>query len=177
MARRMFHPLVYEINTRCWIRGLSAQFGRPVTLGSVPEAEFERWQKLGFTHIWLMGVWTTGARARAEALRHPDLRAAYQQVLPDWTEADVGGSPYAIGAYEVPAALGGETGLQMIRQVLHEHGLKLILDFVPNHLGLDHPWLNERPELFASSPTPIPDSFQQQTLTGTRWFAHGKDPY
>ena len=40
----------------------------------VPASEFAEWQKLGFTHIWLMGVWTTGPRARAEALQHSELR-------------------------------------------------------------------------------------------------------
>ena len=57
-----------------------------------------------------MGVWTTGPRARAEALKPPELRSAYDQVLPGWQEADVAGSPYAIGDYQVPAALGGEAG-------------------------------------------------------------------
>jgi hypothetical protein len=171
------NPVLYEINTRCWLRDLSDAHGRPITLTNVPDSEFIRWQNLGFTHIWLMGAWTTGPRARAEALKHPDLRSAYRQVLPDWTEADVGGSPYAIAAYEVPASLGGESGLQQFRQRLHSGGLKLLLDFVPNHLGLDHPWLIDRPELFISSPTPIPDSFLQQTPAGPRWFAHGKDPY
>src|SRR5205823_1016840 len=101
----------------------------------------------------------------------------YHEVVPDWTEADIAGSPYAIGDYEVPAALGGEAGLQFFRQTLQARGLKLLLDFVPNHLGLDHPWVNERPELFVQSPAAIPDAFQQQTPGGTRWLAHGKDPY
>ena len=28
----MTHPILYEINTRCWLRELSDQLGRPVTL-------------------------------------------------------------------------------------------------------------------------------------------------
>src|SRR5947207_7358076 len=125
----MRHPLLYEINPRCWLRELSKQRGQPVTLADVPEAEFARWRALGFTHIWLMGVWTTGPRARAEALKHPELRRVYDEVLPNWTEADVAGSPYAIADYQVPEALGGETGLRNFREKLHAHGLKLLLDF------------------------------------------------
>ena len=53
-------PLLYEVNTRCWLNELSEGSGTPVTLANVPDAELARWQKLGFTHIWLMGVWTTG---------------------------------------------------------------------------------------------------------------------
>ena len=104
----MNHPLLYEINTRCWLRELSRQFGAPVTLGSAPDAEFARWRQLGFTHIWLMGVWTTGPRARSQALEHPHLRAAFDTILPGWRDEDVGGSPYAIADYKVPQTLGGE---------------------------------------------------------------------
>ena len=111
----MNHPLLYEINTRCWLRELTQQHGAPITLANVPEAEFARWRRLGFTHIWLMGVWTTGARARARALEHPQLRAAFDTILPGWHDEDVGGSPYAIADYQVPHALGGEAGLKKFR--------------------------------------------------------------
>jgi len=170
-------PLLYEINTRCWLRALSETSGATVTLANVPDSEFAEWQKLGFSHIWLMGVWTTGPRARAEALKHSELRRAYDQVLPGWTEADVTGSPYAVGNYQLPATLGGEAGLQAFRWRLREHGLKLVLDFVPNHLGLDHPWVKDQPELFVQSPTEVPGTFPQMTPAGLRWLAHGKDPY
>ena len=138
-------PLLYEINTRCWLRALAEKSGSAITLANVPEAEFAAWQKLGFTHIWLMGVWTTGPLARAEALTHSELRKAYDQALPGWTEADVPGSPYAVGDYRVPDTLGGEAGLRSFRERLQRHGLKLVLDFVPNHLGLDHLWVKDRP--------------------------------
>jgi hypothetical protein len=173
----MPHPLLYEVNTRCWLRELSEKSGTAVTLASVPDSEFAKWQELGFTHIWLMGVWTTGPRARAEALRSPELRRAYDEVLPGWTEADVAGSPYAIGDYQVPSGLGGEAGLRELREKLRGRGLKLVLDFVPNHVGLDHHWVSQRPELFVYSPTAAPGTFAQQTGAEVRWLAHGKDPY
>jgi hypothetical protein len=173
----MAHPLLYEINTRCWLRELSEAHGQPVTLGSVPEAEFLQWQRLGFTHIWLMGVWTGGPRARAQALASPDLAKAFSEALPDWTEPDVGPSPYAIAAYRVPASLGGEKGLDDFRRKLNAHGLKLLLDFVPNHLGVDHPWVQDRSELFVNSTRAEPDTFPQQTVNGLRHLAYGKDPY
>ena len=173
----MSHPLLYEINTRCWLRALSQKSGTAITLANVPDSEIAGWVRLGFTHIWLMGVWTTGPRARAEALQHPELRKAYDQLLPGWGDADVGGSPYAIGNYQVPAALGGEAGLGAFRQRLHAQGLKLVLDFVPNHLGLDHAWIVDRPDLFVQSPTEVPGTFRQETGGRLRWLAHGKDPY
>ena len=173
----MPQPLLYEINTRCWLRALTEKRGSAITLADVPASEFAEWQKLGFTHIWLMGVWTTGPRARAEALQHSELRRAYDLVLPGWQESDIAGSPYAIGDYQVPPALGGEAGLRTFRERLRDHGLKLVLDFVPNHLGLDNAWLRERPDLFVQSASETPGTFGQQTGAGSRWLAHGKDPY
>jgi hypothetical protein len=171
------HPLLYEINTRCWLTELSRRAGRRVTLAEVPAAEFAQWRRWGVTHVWLMGVWTTGPRARAEALNSADLRRAYAEVLPGWTAEDVGGSPYSIAAYSVPAVLGGDEGLAAFRAELHRLGMKLILDFVPNHLGLDHPWLRERSELFVQAGGAQSGVFVQPTATGQRWIANGKDPY
>jgi len=173
----LVHPLLYEINTRCWLNELSEAAGRTVTLANIPTSEFANWQRLGFTHIWLMGVWTTGLRARTEALESPDLRRAYDEVLPGWKEADVAGSPYSIAAYEVPRHLGGDSGLAKFREALHQHGMKLVLDFVPNHLGLDHAWLRDRPELFVQSSGKQAGVFAQETKAGSRWIANGKDPY
>src|SRR5438132_4907763 len=111
VSRFTFHlmfPLLYEINTRCWLRELSDQAARAVTLGNVPEQQFEQWRRLGFTHIWLMGAWSSGPLARAQALAHPSLRQSYSEVFPGWLEEDVAGSPYAIADYRVAQSLGGE---------------------------------------------------------------------
>jgi len=173
----MSQPLLYEINTRCWLRELSEANGRGITLGNIPDAEFREWQRLGFTHIWLMGLWKGGPRARAQALSSSGLAQAFSEALPGWSEADVGPSPYAIAAYEVPASLGGEQGLKEFRRKLKSLGMSLLLDFVPNHLGLDHPWVEKRPELFVQSLQPETDTFLQTTPAGPRYLAHGKDPY
>ncbi len=170
-------PLLYEINTRCWLRELSEESGCAMTLANIPEPQFEQWQRLGFTHIWLMGVWSTGPRARAQALEHLGLRQCYSEASPDWVEADVTGSPYAIADYHVSPSLGGDEALAQFRAELHAHGMKLVLDFVPNHLGVDHSWLSLQPELFVQSTTQAPETFAQKSSTGTFWLAHGKDPY
>ena len=36
--------------------------------------------------------------------------------------------------------LGSEAGLLMLRQALDEHQMQLVLDIVPNHCGVTHPW-------------------------------------
>jgi glycosidase len=166
-------PLTYEINIRCWLRERSQFSDFPLTLANIPDSEFREWQRFGFTHVWLMGVWTSGPRSRAVALAVNDLEKVYGSGI---CEADIAGSPYAIAEYQVPESLGGEAGLQQFRRKLHEHGIKLLLDFVPNHVGLDHPWLKERAGLFIQSPNECPEHFAQPTNDGIYWIAHGKDP-
>ena len=173
----MNHPLLYELNTRCWLRELSERTGKTITLANVPESEFAGWRRCGFTHIWLMGLWQTGPRSRAQSLAQPATRRACRELLPDCTDHDIVGSPYAIADYQVSPALGGEAGLMIFRKKLHAHGLKLILDFVPNHVGLDHRWVIEQPDLFVQNSVHAPGFFLQSTRQGARWLAHGKDPY
>lgn len=170
-------PLVLEIHLRCRLTELSRAAGAPVTLANLPDTELDAWQQPGTTHVWLMGAWTSGPRSRAVYLRHPQTPAHLQEALPDWTEADVIGSPYAIGDYQVPAALGGDAGLAALRERLRARGLGLMLDFVPNHLGLDHPWLARHPDYFVQGAGPADDCFRQETDHGPRWLAHGKDPW
>ncbi|MDA0812705.1 MAG: alpha-amylase family glycosyl hydrolase [Verrucomicrobia bacterium] len=172
----MNHPLLLELNTRCWLRELSTAAGVPLTLAAVPDSEFTRWRKLGFTHLWLMGVWTTGPRSRQVSLSSPSLQREFDRALPGWTEADVGGSPFAIAGYTVPGEIGGITGLQDFRHRLHQYGIKLVLDFIPNHFGLDHPWIKERPELFVQA-----NEDHEGSIVGGRdgapvYLCHGRDP-
>jgi hypothetical protein len=169
----MTSPFLFEVHTRQWLHGLSQKWGREIDLYAVPEDELDAWENYGFTHIWLMGVWPTGTQSRKQALTHPDLRRAYTEALPNWADVDVVGSPYAIASAHVAPAFGGDEALALFRERLAERGMKLILDFVPNHLGLDHPWVQSKPELFVSSATPVPEAIQ----SGNRWILHGKDPW
>jgi len=172
----MSYPMVYEIDARCWLQALSARLDEPIRLGNVPATELDRWREGGFTHVWLMGVWTVGPRTRAAGWKNPQLRQQCADALPDFKPTDLAGSPYAVAAYRVPRELGGESGLKNFRQQLNRHGLKLLLDFVPNHVGLDHPWLAQHPEWFVHRDTRAPGAFRQAGPAGELWLAHGKDP-
>ena len=179
------NPVVYEINTRCWLWSLSEAAGKDLTLAEVPKEQFEFWRDLGFTHIWLMGVWRTGPRGRAHSLNLPEFRE------PAFACDEIAGSPYAIADYEVSPSLGGNRALSKFRQRLSKYGIKLILDFVPNHLGHDHHWLAQKPELFVHSRLKRSETFRSQpvgvrasaqrtarpTQRRPRWFAYGKDPF
>ncbi|MDB6040076.1 MAG: Alpha-amylase, partial [Verrucomicrobiales bacterium] len=140
-----------------------------------PEEEFFKWSEFGFTHIWLMGVWKTGPRAREHALESFRQHWTSDPTLAGFSEADVVASPFAIHSYEVPEEFGGDEALAIFRKRLHRHGLKLLLDFVPNHVGLDHPWLIEQPALFVRGPNSFSGTFRVENTLDH--IAHGKDPF
>lgn len=181
--RRRRNPLLLEIATRPWLARFSREAGRNVPLQDVPDEALDEIAHAGFDAVWLMGMWTTGPKAKALALGYPDLRSTYDRLLPGWTEDDIGGSAYSISAYEPPHTAGGRDGLRRLRERLNERGVGLVLDFVPNHMGIDHPWLNDRPGLFVrgakEDPARAPlDWFTHVTPDGEeRVFAHGRDPH
>jgi glycosidase len=172
----MVRPLVLEINTQCWLRELSENANRAVTLATVPDGEFVAWKNSGFTHIWLMGIWTTGPKTCAASLARPELRELCREAFGPGGEEHLGSSPYAIADYTAANFTGGPDALAQVRARLRQHGIGLILDFVPNHFGLDHPWIEEKPGLFVQSPHERPETFPVATPDGTIWVAHGKDP-
>ena len=176
------NPTVYEINTWAWLTDLSSQAGARVTLADVPQAEMERIASYGFDGLWLMGVWQRSRGARRVSQTYPGWQEAYRQALPGFTEDDVTGSPYAVSDYSVDPALGGDDGLAALRRRLQGLGLRLILDFVPNHMALDHAWLRAfpqrlvqgGPELLARE---LENYFQTEIDGRPRIFAYGRDPY
>jgi len=173
----MDRPLVFELNTRCRLRELSDNADREITLATVPDAEFLRWKKFGFTHLWLMGIWTTGPKSRNAACERSDLRALAAEAFETSDDTWLGSSPYAIADYAVASSLGGLKGLRHFRKKLGEYGIGLLLDFVPNHVGPDHSWVESKPELFVQSAMEKPETFPVKTSNGTVWLARGRDPY
>lgn len=153
------HPLLYEINTLPWLGLLSQRYQRTITLDTVPPNEWDRIAGLGCDAVWLMGVWQRSPAGAAIARSHPDLQAAYRQALPDLAPADIGGSPYCVAGYWVDAELGGSPGLRSARRQLAERGLRLLVDFVPNHSAPDHPWVQSNPEFYLQPLRPGRDPF------------------
>jgi glycosidase len=172
------YPLLYEINTRLFIRRMSEKYHCAVTLATVPEEEWQLLTRCGFDVVWLMGVWQRSPAARQQALLTPALRQQYTQALPDWTDDDIAGSPYAVRAYSLDPSLGEATELAQLKSRLNQQGLSLVLDFVPNHLARDHPWTISHPERFVpGSKADVlthPDRFFSPD--GSIYFAHGRDP-
>ncbi len=173
----IFFPRILEINTWPWLNELTQRYHHHITLDSVPESELITLVS-PFDIIWLMGVWKRSPQSQKIALQHPDLQDEFRRALPEFQEEDVIGSPYAIYDYSCDPYLGGDTALRKIIQKIHTLKKKVILDFVPNHIALDHKWITAHPEYFvhgSSGDTQNPTSpffFYKNQI-----FAHGKDPY
>lgn len=175
-------PTLYEINTRIWLEELGRTKGSPATLADVPDETLDWLASCGFDCLWLLGVWQTGAASRTISLSHPEWREEYQRVLPDFRDSDIAGSPFAIKSYTVHTDFGGNEALACLRDRLRARGIQLVLDFVPNHTALDHPWVIAKPDFYIpGSPLDLeaqPQNFtRRSTSHGSMILAHGRDPY
>ena len=144
------YPSLYQINTRVWLTELSRIFGRRATLDDIPDIELDRIAAMGFDWVWFLSVWRTGTAGQRVSRENQEWRREFAQTLPDLSEADIAGSGFAITGYTVHPALGGDAALARLRERLRARGLRLMLDFVPNHTALDHPWVEDLPEYYVA---------------------------
>ncbi len=172
------NPLIYEINTFVWLRSLSDELGKPVTLDSVPDHVWDELADIGMDAVWLMGVWERSPAGRVIALQNANFQQAFTEALPGYVAEDVAGSPYCVRRYQVDPALGGPKGLKKARKALAKRGLRLILDYVPNHVAPDHPWTESNPEFFIrGSDADLAQDPASYVRVGNAVLACGRDPY
>jgi hypothetical protein len=172
------YPSLYEISTWLWLSELSQKYGKRIDLSSVPSTEWDAVAAYGFDAVWLMGVWERSPGGIAIANQNKNLLDGFKRALPDFRPEDNVGSPYCVRSYVVDRQLGGPEGLAAARKELAKRRLNLVLDFVPNHVAPDHPWIVEHPEYFVHGSTEDvkqdPSSFSN---VGGTVCAHGRDPY
>lgn len=175
------NPSLYQIDARSWLYRCSKRAGRNLDLGEIPDLDLDRLRDRGFDWIWLLGVWQTCPAAAAASRRIAD-EQHYRDSLPDFSNEDITGSRFAVCSYDVHVDFGGSEALRTVRERLRTRGIRLMLDFVPNHTALDHAWISEHPDYYvpgsASDLAQKPsDYFEAGTNAGPKILAHGRDPY
>jgi hypothetical protein len=176
------YPLLYQINTRVWLTELSHGLGRPATLDDIPDAALDHLATMGFNWVWFLSVWQTGEAGQRISRANPEWRREFQETLPNLREEDIAGSGFAITGYTVHKQLGGDLALRRLRERLRRRGMRLMLDFVANHTGLDHPWVEIHPDYYIGGSeldlTREPQNYTWIKRTqGDLLLAHGRDPY
>jgi glycosidase len=110
---------IYEV----FVRDFSATGDLPgVTQG------LDRIQATGADVVWLMPIYPVGVLNRKEPL----------------------GSPYSLSDYlGINPEFGTTADFRALVDAVHARGMKLILDWVPNHTSWDHVWVKEHPDFHA----------------------------
>ena len=107
-----------------------------------------------------MGVWQRSPAGIAIALANPDL-TRFDAALPDWNRPTSSDRPTASATTWSTTTWADPTGWPRPGPQLAARGMGLILDFVPNHVAPDHPWVTDRPELFVPG---TPDDLHRDPL-------------
>ncbi|MDR3740040.1 MAG: alpha-amylase family glycosyl hydrolase [Terracidiphilus sp.] len=131
-------------STWVWLAQLSKQYNRPIhRLDDIPDEELQALADRGLNSLWLIGVWE---RSRASK--------TIKQLCGN---SDAVASAYSLFDYRIAEDLGGEAAYIRLRDRAYHHGIRLASDMVPNHMGIDSPWVVEHPEWFISREhTPYP---------------------
>jgi hypothetical protein len=173
------NPHLYEINTNLFLKRISRKYEKNLTLATIPDDEWKALADKGFDYVWLMGVWQRSVKARELAQCNVDLRKHLNNIVPECTDTDVEGSAYAIEGYVLDKELGEKSDLATVRENLKKQGLSLILDFIPNHLARDNPWMTSHPDWFVQGDNACVYNNPERFFSpdGKINFAHGRDPY
>lgn len=124
-------------STYVWLAQLSRFYGRHIgRLDEIPDEELAVLARRGINSLWLIGIWE---RSRASK--------TIKQLTGN---RDAVASAYSLFDYAIAEDLGGEAAYTHLRDRAYHHGVRLASDMVPNHMGIDSPWVAEHPEWFLS---------------------------
>jgi alpha-amylase len=130
---------IYEVNTR--------QFSADGNFKAV-EDQLPRLKEMGVDIVWLMPIYPISQKNKKGTL----------------------GSPYAVADYK---AVNPEYGtLDEFKQLVnraHALGLRVILDWIPNHTGWDHVWMKEHPDWYTRINGKMTTPIDPKTNKPTDW--------
>lgn len=130
--------VIYEANIR--------QYSPEGTFDAFTE-DIPKLKKLGVKIIWLMPIYPISMKKRKatpelsiEDIEDPQEREKYL------------GSYYAIADYSaVNPNFGTLEDFEELVETAHDNGIYVILDWVANHTGWDHQWIEEHPEFYTQN--------------------------
>lgn len=176
------NPTLLQVNTRVLLNELTRKLNRTATLDEIPDELIVGWSEAGFEWIYLLSVWQTGEVGRQISRSNHPWRKEFEETLDDLTESDIIGSGFAVTGYTVAGSLGGPDALQRFRNRIGMAGMRLMLDFVPNHMAPDHPWIQDHPDWFIRGTdqdiSRAPENFTWVKRKHDELIlAYGRDPY
>lgn len=168
------------INTRLLIDEVSRLEQRPVKIDEISE-EFWSEKLKDYDIAWFMGIYKPGEMSKKHAINY---EWQYRHAIPDLKpENDISGSPYSIADYSPnPLIAEGWETWNNLAEIVNNFDKKVLIDFVPNHVGIDHEWALSHPEYFIRGTT---EQYSQDPLRYQKYIsedgqsyylAHGKDP-
>jgi len=118
-----------------WLFQLSEKYNYPIKrLDQIPDEELDFLAESGITGLWLIGIWE-----RSRASKKIKQLCGNPEAL---------SSAYSIYNYRIADELGGEAALDNLKYRAEQRGIRLGADMVPNHMGIDSPWVKDMPEHF-----------------------------
>ena len=173
-------PVIYEVNTAVWLGELSRTAGRRLTLADVARDRLGRGHPgRGRRGVADGRVGAKPGRACGGEREYQELRHRSAGRFPICGPTDIIGSPYCVRRYVVDAPSAARKGWPRPASALAARGVRLLLDYVPNHVAPDHPWVTSRPRAVR----PRRDSATSRRIrraglqAGGHVLAHGRDPY
>jgi len=124
-------------STYVWLSQLSRKYSRAINrLDQIPDEDLDDLARRGLNSLWLIGIWE---RSRAS-----------QTIKQLCGNQDAVASAYSLFDYRIADDLGGEAAYVTLRDRCYRRGIRLASDMVPNHMGIDSPWVVEHPDWFIS---------------------------
>jgi hypothetical protein len=122
-------------STYVWLEQLSKKYLRHIyRLDQIPDEELHLFADRGITGLWLIGLWERSIASRTIKR----LRGHHDAVA----------SAYSLKSYDIAEDLGGWLAYDNLKHRAAQAGLRLASDMVPNHMGIDSPWVIEHPDWF-----------------------------
>jgi hypothetical protein len=124
-------------STYVWLEQLSKKYLRHIyRLDQIPDEELHLLAARGITGLWLIGLWERSIAS--QTIKR--LRGHHDAVA----------SAYSLKSYDIAQDLGGWEAYDNLKHRAAHAGLRLASDMVPNHMGIDSPWVIEHPDWFIS---------------------------